>query len=214
MKRYLPLVLALALVGFLSYQYKLVSFLLLAVIVLCLAALLVSGIVKAFRSSLHQKWFTLPLTMIGICAAGFLIGLLRPLAPAVTSDGDASQQLAYAYKTDQADRMTVKSYLGIFHDSMMQRDSIRLEQVNQLYSKHQVISPRDKFHAAFIFHHSKQGAFFEVAQELAGEAAAAKELEHDYVVQWLAKATYDRWLVSLGKPQKFGTQDKFSVSID
>jgi hypothetical protein len=214
MKKNLLLVFALVLVGVLSYQYKLMSFLLLAVIVLCLATLLLLGFVKAFRSSLHQKWFTLPLTVIGVCAAGVLIGLLRPLYPAVVSTGDAGKQLAYAYETDQADRMTVRAYLGILNDNMQQRDSIRLEQVNKLYKDNQVVLPMDKFHAAFIFHHSKQSPYFEIAQQLASEAAAAKELQHNYVVQWLAKATYDRWMVSLGMPQKFGTQDKFSVSVD
>lgn len=214
MKKYLiPLVLLIP-VGILSYFYSLMSFLLLAVIALSLTALLVVGIVKLFRSNLHPKWVKLPLLTAAVCASGVLVGLLRPLNPAVVSTGDASSMLAYAYETDQADRMTIGAYLGLFEDDLAKRDSIRLMQVNQLYKDNQISLPMDKFYAAFVFHHSKKTEFFEIAQKLAGEAASVSELKDNYVVQWLAKATYDRWMVSLGKPEKYGTQDKFSVSIE
>ncbi|MCP2044980.1 hypothetical protein [Pontibacter sp. HSC-36F09] len=214
MKKYFTPLLFLIPVGILSYSYSLTSFLLLAVIALCLTALLVVGIAKIFRPSLDQKWMRLPLIITTICALGVLVGLLRPLDPAVVNAGDASQKLAYAYETDQADRMTVGAYLSLFEDSMAERDSIRLMQVTQLYQDKQISLPIDKFYAAFVFHHSKKSELYEIAQKLAGEAAAVSELKDNYVVQWLAKATYDRWLVSLGKPEKYGTQDKFSISVE
>lgn len=152
--------------------------------------------------------------LMSVCAMGVLIGLLRPLAPAVLGAGDVSEQLAYAYKTDQADRMTIGAYTGLYENSLAMRDSIRLAQVSQLYHDNQISLPKDKFYAAFVFHHSRKSELFEIAQKLAGEAAAVSELKDDYVVQWLAKATYDRWMVSLGKPEKYGTQDKFSISVE
>ena len=212
-KNLIPLITLLP-VGILAYMYNLMSFLLLAVIALSLAVLLVAGMVKAFRSSLSARWLRVPFMIVAVCASGVIIGLLRPLEPAVLHSGDASDKLAYAYKTDQADRMTVRAYLGLLNDSMAKRDSIRLEQVSLLYKESQISKPIDKFHAAFIFHHSKKSSFYEIAQKLAGEAAAVSELKDNYTVQWLAKATYDRWMVSLGKPQKYGTQDKFSVSVE
>jgi hypothetical protein len=214
MKKYLIPLIALVAVGILSYTYNPMSFLLLAIAAISLAALLVAGIVKAFRSSLSPRWLRAPSMIIGICLAGVVVGLFRPLNNAIINAGDVSEKLAYAYKTDQADRMTVRAYLGMFKDNMAERDSIRLEQVNQLYKDNLIKLPMDKFHAAFIFHHSKQSSFYQIAQELAGEAASVSELKDNYVVQWLAKATYDRWMVSLGKPQKYGTQDKFSVSVE
>ncbi len=201
-------------VGILSYTYNLMSFLLLAIAAISLAVLLVAGIVRVFRTSLNPRWIRVPLIITGICLAGVVAGLFRPLEQAVVSNGDVSEKLAYAYKTDQEDRMTVRAYLGMFKDNMAKRDSIRLEQANQLYRNNQISLPMDKFYAAFIFHHSKQSSFFEIAQALAREAASVSELKDNYVVQWLAKATYDRWMVSLGKPQKYGTQDKFSVSVE
>ncbi|MDO6391508.1 hypothetical protein Q4E40_15320 [Pontibacter sp. BT731] len=214
MKRNLTPILFLIPVAMLSYLYSLTSFLLLAVMAFCVAALLVVGMVKAFRSNLPQKWVRIPLTIAAVCTLGVLIGLLRPLDPAVINSGEASDMLAYAYETDQADRMTIGAYLGLFENNMAKRDSIRLAQVRQLYQDNQISLPKDKFYAAFVFHHSKKSAFFEIAQKLAGEAAAVSELKDDYVVQWLARATYDRWMVSLGKPEKYGTQDKFSISVE
>jgi hypothetical protein len=214
MKKNLIPLLALVAVGILSYMHHLVSFLLLAILALCLAILLVAGIVKAFRSSLHSKWIRVPVIIIAVCVTGVIISLLRPLEQATVSAGTVSDKLAYAYKTDQTDRMTLSAYLGLFEESMAKRDNIRLKQVNQLYKNNHIVLPMDKFYAAFIFHHSKKSSFFEIAQKLAGEAAAVSELKGDFVVQWLAKATYDRWMVSLGKPEKYGTQDKFSVSVE
>lgn len=214
MKKYLFPLIVLVAVGILSYMYNLMSFLLLAVAAMSLAVLLVAGIVKVFRNSISQRWLRVPLIIIGICLVGVVAGLFRPLERAIVNSGDVSEKLAYAYKTDQADRMTVSAYLGMFNDNMAKRDSIRLEQANQLYKEDQISLPMDKFYAAFIFHHSKQSSFFQIAQELAGEAASVSELKDNYVVQWLAKATYDRWLVSLGKPQKYGTQEKFSISVE
>ncbi|WP_299823559.1 hypothetical protein [uncultured Pontibacter sp.] len=214
MKKNLIPITILILVCTLSYMYNLVSLLLLAIIALSLATLLIASIVKAFRGSLSPSWLKVPLIILAVCVLGVVTGLFRPLEPAVVSSGDVSEKLAYAYKTDQADRMTVSAYLGMRNNSMAKRDSIRLEQVNQLYKDNQIGEPMDKFYAAFIFHHSKTASLFEIAQKLASEAASVKELKNNYVVQWLAKATYDRWMVSLGKPQKYGTQDKFSVSVE
>ncbi|MFD2515391.1 hypothetical protein ACFSRY_16070 [Pontibacter locisalis] len=212
-KTFIPLITLLP-VGILAYMYNLISLLLLVAIALSLAVLLVAGVVKAFHSNLSARWWRVPCMITAVCVAGVIIGLFRPLEPAVVHSGDASDKLAHAYKTDQADRMTIKAYLSMLNDSMAKRDSIRLEQVTLLYKESQISKPIDKFHAAFIFHHSKKSTLFETAQKLAGEAASVSELKDNYVVQWLAKATYDRWMVSLGKAQKYGTQDKFSVSVE
>lgn len=214
MKKNLILLLSLIPVGILAYMYNLMSLLLLAIIALSLAILVVAAIVRAFHASLSVRWFRVPLMLIAVGVSGVIVGLFRPLEPAVVSSGDISDKLAYAYKTDQADRMTMRAYLGIRNDNLAKRDSIRLAQVKHLYKENQIIKPIDKFYAAFIFHHSKKSSLFEIAQKLAGEAASVSELKNNYVVQWLAKATYDRWMVSLGKPQKYGTQDKFSISVD
>jgi hypothetical protein len=66
MKKYLiPLIVLVAAV-ILSYNYNLISFLLLAIAAISLAVLLVAGIVKAFRKSLSPRWLRVPLIITGI----------------------------------------------------------------------------------------------------------------------------------------------------
>lgn len=213
MKKFLIPLLAVLAVGVLSYYYAPLSFLLLIIVALSVAVLLLAGIVRAFRRGISSNWVKVPTVVGVICIIGILVGLLRPLEPAIRTSGSVSEVLAYAYKTDQADRKSLRPYIRMFRSELVLRDSIRLDQVQRLYKEQKITAPKDKFYAAFIFHHGKKSALFETAHELASEAAAVKELQDDYLVQWLAKATYDRWMVSLGKPQKYDTQETFSVSV-
>jgi len=212
--KYLLLLFILLSVGMLAYHYALFSFLLLVIIAISLAILLITGFIKIFRKKLSTNWLRIPLMVIIICMLGMIVGLFHPFAPAIVHSNDVSETLAYAYNTDQADRKTFKSYIGLFRNELVLRDSIRLDQVQKLYYQQQITKPLDKFHAAFIFHHSKKSPLYAIAHKLASEAASVNELQNFYLAQWLAKATYDRWQVSLGKPEKYGTQGKFSVSVE
>ena len=214
MKNSLLLILILILVGLLAYLYALFSFILLVIIAISLAVLLVTGFVKIFRKRISPNWLRMPLMVIIICMLGIIAGLFRPFAPAIVHSDYVSETLAYAYNTDQADRKTFKSYLGLFRPEIVLRDSTRLDQVQKLYQQQLITKPLDKFHAAFVFHHSKKSPLYAIAHKLASEAASVNELQNFYLAQWLAKATYDRWQVSLGKPEKYGTQGKFSVSVE
>jgi len=213
-KEYLLPLFILISVSMLAYGYALFSFLLLLIIALSLVVVLITGFFRIFRRSISPNWLRMPVIIIAICVLGITIGLFRPFEPAIVHADNVSETLAYAYNTDQADRKTFKSYLGMFRNKVILRDSIRLDQVQQLYKEQQITKPLDKFHAAFIFHHGKKSSLYEIAYKLASEAASVNELQDVYQVQWLAKATYDRWLVSLGKSQKYGTQGKFSVSVE
>lgn len=152
--------------------------------------------------------------VILVCLFGIVLSLLFPYAPAISSSGDMSKDLEYAYQTDQSDRKNLKSYIGIFRNTMQHRDSIRLAQVRMFYEQDRLQKPMDKFYAAFVYHHSHSKEDFEIATQLAEEAARAEELKDHYQVQWLAKASYDRWMVSLGRPQRYNTQQKFSVELE
>ncbi len=214
MKKYLIPFIILVAVSILAYMYNLMTFVLLASIAISLVVLLLAVVVGFFNKNMNPGWKRVPLTVIVIGIVAVAVGLFRPLEPAVISSGSVSERLAYAYQKDQSDRMTLKPYIGFLDDNLAARDNIRIEQAKQFYQDNQISQPLDKSHAAFIFHHSKTVDLFEVAHKLASEAAAVSELKNDYVVQWLAKASYDRWMLALGKPQKFGTQDKFSLSVE
>ncbi|WP_423819688.1 hypothetical protein V5739_03640 [Salinimicrobium sp. TIG7-5_MAKvit] len=107
--------------------------------------------------------------------------------------------------------MQLKSYiLG----ELDPRDKKRLKQVKVICKQENDLIPIDKFHAAFVYHHSDNTEDYKMAYQLADAAAEAPSLQEHYQVQWLRKAAYDRWMISIGKPEKFNTQGKFSVDLE
>ncbi|MDR5589925.1 hypothetical protein [Christiangramia sp. SM2212] len=126
---------------------------------------------------------------------------------------NVSRNLEYAYNTDQNDRKEIKSFIDYF-SKLEERDSIRLRQIKNYYHQGKISNPKDKFHAAFIFHHSDNSKDYKIASELAEEAANSDKLKNEYTVQWLKKASYDRYMVSIGKPEKYGTQNNFSIDFN
>lgn len=127
--------------------------------------------------------------------------------------GTASEKLKYAYSTDQSDRQQLRSYSRIL-GKLDQRDEERLMQVMDLHQQDQILDPMNKFYAAFIYHHSDNSKDFKIASQLAAAAAKDPGLKDHYQVQWLARASYDRYMVSIGKEEKYNTQNKFSLEIE
>jgi len=68
--------------------------------------------------------------------------------------------------------------------------------------KGEINSADDLYHAAMIFQHGNCPDHFKLANQLADKAVALGSKE----AKWLYAATLDRYLMSQGKPQKFGTQ--------
>jgi hypothetical protein len=64
----------------------------------------------------------------------------------------------------------------------------------------------DYFHAAFIFQHGRGSEDYLMAHNLAVIAVARGKED----ATWIAAATLDRYLMSIGRPQIFGTQFKRS----
>jgi len=81
-------------------------------------------------------------------------------------------------------------------------DEKRKKRVKEIIAKGGLRSAADYHHAALIFQHGDTTADYKKANEL-----AKKGMEMgDERSKWLYAATMDRWLVSQGKPQKYGTQ--------
>lgn len=205
----------LLIIGYVSYQYPLLSFVLLGMLGLILLYLLIAFLIRLIRRRIHGNWFHVPLALIGMVLAGLATGLLAPLEKPVTETGNVSENLKYAYRMDQADRKNLKFFLGAFRSQMMERDSIRLTQVLDFSQANKIADGRDKFHAAFVLHHNpgRDSALYRKAHSLAKEAASEPGLADDFQAQWLAKATYDRWMLSIGKEQKYDTQGGVSFEI-
>ncbi len=108
-----------------------------------------------------------------------------------------NEELHTIYTQDQADR---KGKINIGH--MQEHDRIRRQRVEELLTAGSIQTAEDYFHAAMVFQHGEQLDDYWKAHELALKAA---ELGHG-TGRWLAAASYDRWLMQQGKPQKYGTQ--------
>jgi hypothetical protein len=84
------------------------------------------------------------------------------------------------------------------------RDAERLARVKAIVEAGGARTADDCFNAALVAQHGETPADYALARRLALQAAA---LDPDRLgARWLAAAATDRELVSLGKPQRFGTQ--------
>jgi hypothetical protein len=112
-----------------------------------------------------------------------------------------NQELGALFDEDQADRR------GEFPADLYERDERRRRRVEQLLVEGTVLDPDDLFHAAMVFQHGADRSHFLRAHELAKRAAELGSTRH---ARWLAAAAYDRWLMTGGLPQKYGTQYRFA----
>lgn len=195
-----------------SYNTPWFDYVLGIIMLLALVFLALTGIISIFKK-LHVNFYLLPVILIVTSIIGLCVSLFRPYEPAIIDSKNISKNLEYAYTTDQDDRKELKSYIGYF-SKLKQRDNKRLDQVKHNYKQGELSRSIDFFHAAFIFHHSDTSEDFEIASHLAAKAAADPKLKDNYLVQWLRKASYDRWMRSIGRPEKYNTQDKFSIELE
>ena len=199
------------LIAFISYKISSFEFFLFAVIILALLFLVIIGIIRSFRK-INSKYVRIPLLVICISLLGIVVSLLRPYEEPVKTSADAGENLEYAYKTDQEDRRQLRSYVD-FLSELKERDRLRLQQVKEILRGNEELSSLDKFHAAFVLHHSNNSEDYKRAAGLASVAAKDTALKDVYEVQWLKKAAYDRWMVSIGEPEKYNTQNNFDLEV-
>ena len=107
-------------------------------------------------------------------------------------------ELSEIYDADQADRHAD----AIDWRTVRERDRERRERVHALLAAGRVKSASDHYKAALVFLHGDTLADYERARSLAYESA--KRGFHGGL--WLTAAAWDRWLMTAGHPQRFGTQ--------
>jgi hypothetical protein len=103
---------------------------------------------------------------------------------------------------DQADRVPPAGK-SIDWTVVSPRDEARLKRVKELYSQNQLQTGNDYFNAALILQHSSTPEDYLLSHELCVVAISKKG-----GVESLAAASEDRFLMSIGRPQRFGTQYK------
>ena len=115
-----------------------------------------------------------------------------------------NEELKGLYEAD------VKSRSGVDWDdpeqvkTAVEQDKERRVRVEKLLESDKVKDATDYHHAALIFQHGDSPSDYRKANKLAKRAMEMG----DERSKWLYAATLDRWLLSTGKPQKFGTQFK------
>jgi hypothetical protein len=109
-------------------------------------------------------------------------------------------ELAAIYEADQEDRLH-----GAFDcdlDGLFLRDRSRHCRVRAMLAQGVVVTAADHFYAAVIFQH---GSSLESLRQSHDLALRARDLGDPRAIR-LAAASLDRWFVSVGNQQLFGTQ--------
>lgn len=109
-----------------------------------------------------------------------------------------NEELIEIYKADQADRQTQPIDWNI----VSKRDSLREVRVYELLDSNKVLTSLDYHNSAMIFQHGGDSIAYGMAVKL-----MRKSIELDSTAnKWLLAAAIDRYLLSTGKPQIYGTQ--------
>jgi hypothetical protein len=109
-------------------------------------------------------------------------------------------RLLAIYREDQADRRGEITLERL--EQIARHDEVRREQLRPLLA--QARTADDFFHAAMVLQHSQTANDHREANRLALRAVALDE--HFFHARSLAAASEDRYLLQIGKPQRFGTQ--------
>jgi hypothetical protein len=145
-----------------------------------------------------------------ICAAivlGALGGILNRSATAresqpLSDQGRVpdSEELRRLHDEDQADRTP----RVIDWSVVGPRDRARLKRVKELFATDALRTADDYYHSAMILQHGEAPEDFLLAHEFCVVAMSIGK--NDRETRWLAAAAEDRFLMNIGRPQRFGTQ--------
>ena len=113
-----------------------------------------------------------------------------------------SSEFQDLFRADQEDRTNHPDYGTAEYWLLRARDAERRKRLEFIIESGGLKEPEDYYHAAWILNHGESVEEIWEAHILAKEAVELGLRR----ARWLAAATYDRWLMYQGKPQKYGTQ--------
>lgn len=131
----------------------------------------------------------LALALALLCAA--------PLLAAAQADNE----LKKLFEEDQAERAPQPGQ-AIDWNAIVLRDEARQQRVKALIAADSLQSGADYYHAAMVMQHSLEVDDHLLAHDLCVIAISKGEAK----AKWLAAASLDRYLVGIGRPQRYGTQ--------
>lgn len=112
-----------------------------------------------------------------------------------------NEELARLYREDQADR-TPPDGKPIDWAVVAPRDKARLLRVKEIYAQNRLQTGADYYRMAMVLQHGDVPEDFLLAHELCVAAIGKGETQ----AKWLAAASEDRFLMNIGRPQRFATQ--------
>jgi hypothetical protein len=115
---------------------------------------------------------------------------------------ESSNPIAELYAADRDERVNQPKLGTPEYRAMRQRDQERRDAVQRLVADGRLQTGEDYYQAAWIMNHGDKPDDAWQAHKLALKAA---ELGHR-PARWLSAASYDRWCMYQGRPQKYGTQ--------
>lgn len=113
-----------------------------------------------------------------------------------------SSELQKLFRADRDERKNHPEHGTPEYRLLRERDAGRRRRLEAIVESGGLTEPEDYYHAAWILNHGEDVEEIWRAHKLALEAV---RLGFDRA-RWLAAATYDRWLMYQGRPQKYGTQ--------
>ena len=121
---------------------------------------------------------------------------------ALNEPANDNAELQHLYDEDQADRQPAYAGKPVDVLALSRRDDERERRVKELYAAGQLRTGPDYYNAAMILQHALTPDDFLLCHDLCVVAIGKGEPR----AKWLAAASMDRFLVSIGRPQRFGTQ--------
>ena len=121
---------------------------------------------------------------------------------AVNEPANDNAELKHLYDEDQADRQPAYAGKPVDIPALARRDDERERRVKELYAADQLRTGPDYYNAAMILQHAMTPDDFLLCHDLCVVAIGKGEPR----AKWLAAASMDRFLVSVGRPQRYGTQ--------
>jgi len=111
-------------------------------------------------------------------------------------------EMTAIFDEDQADRQNWQNMTDAQRAAVAVQDALRRKRTRVLLEDGELRAGEDFRRAAFVFQHGEAADDFLVAHTLALAALAMGDAE----ARWIAAATLDRYLTTIGKAQVYGTQ--------
>lgn len=126
---------------------------------------------------------------------------LGPMRFGEKPDAQTSERMKALFDADQSSRRVMMNQKELW-PKLEEEDRARRVEVMKYLENGKLAAADDFYYAALIFQHGNCADHFKLSNQLAEKSMSLGN--HD--ARWLYAASLDRYLMTLGKPQKFGTQ--------